>query len=84
MNPRLKKLTRADIKKTAKGLQPDAVRKWSVKVAGKCFPVKQLVREAANQLPMPGVPLITTADTDFITSDAVKNLRDNRFNPVKR
>ena len=80
MNQRLKKLTRNDIEKTAKGLQPDHIG-WSVEAAGKCFPVKQLVREAANQLPS-GAPQISTSDSGFTTDTAVKILRDNGFSPV--
>ena len=41
--------TRGDIEKTARALQPDTVKVWCVEVAGRVFPVKQLVREAADQ-----------------------------------
>ena len=80
MNQRLKRLTRIDIEKTAKDLQPGTVKLWSVEVAGKCFPVKQLVREAANRLTMPDEPPVAG---DLITSGAVKKLQDERFNPVR-
>ena len=79
MNQRLKKLTHNDIEKTAKGLKPEHIG-WAVEAAGKCFPVKQLVRAAANQLTS-GEPQITTADS-FDTTAAVRILRDNGFNPV--
>ena len=74
---RLNALTRSDIEKAAKNLQPAPVRTWAVQVDGKFFPLKQLVREAANRFPMPTAPPVTPAD--FISHPAVKLLRDNGF-----
>lgn len=76
-NRRLKALTAADINAAAKNLQPDPIRSWAANVNGKLIPPKQLVRAAANQLPMPTVPPVTPAD--FISHQAVKLLRDNGF-----
>ena len=49
-HPRLEALTHDAIVRAAKNLAPGDIRKWSVVVDGREFPVKQLVREAANQL----------------------------------
>ena len=49
-HPRLEALTHDAIVRAAKHLAPGDIRKWSVVVDGREFPVKQLVREAANQL----------------------------------
>ena len=76
-NPRLKTLTRSDIEKTAQDLQPDPVRLWACGAGGKWFPVKQLVQEAANRLPMATVPRATPAD--FTSHQAAKLLRDRGF-----
>ena len=81
MKQRLNRLTRVDIERTAKDLQPDTVKIWWVEVAGKRFPVKQLVREAANRLRMPGAPLVPR-NTKFTTDVARKVLEDNGFRPV--
>ena len=45
-HPRLEALTRDAIIRAAKHLAPGDIRKWSVVVNGREFPVKQLVREA--------------------------------------
>ena len=82
MKQRLNRLTRVDIERTAKDLQPDTVKIWWVEVAGKRFPVKQLVREAANRLRMPGAPLVPR-NTKFNTDVARKVLEDNGLNPVR-
>ena len=76
-NRRLNALTRANIEEAAEDLQPDQIRSWVVEVNGKLIPPKQLVRAAANRLPMPSVPTVTPAD--FISHQAVKLLRDNGF-----
>ena len=85
-NPRLKAVTRKDILETARGLAPGTIQKWSVVVPvsgkGKRFPVKQLVREAANRIPARRIageaPRATPAD--FIAHEAVRIL--NRLNFV--
>ena len=77
MNRRLNALTADDIEEAAKNLQPDPIRTWAAEVKGKLIPPKQLVRAAANQLPMPTVPQVTPAD--FISHQAVKLLRNNGF-----
>jgi hypothetical protein len=56
----------------AKDLKPGDIRKWSVVVDGREFPVKQLVREAANQLPTKDSP-VTPAD--LTAHDAVRYLK---------
>lgn len=76
-NRRLNALTAADIEEAAKNLQPDPIRSWAADVNGKLIPPKQLVRAAANRLPMPTVPPVTPAD--FISHQAVKLLRDKGF-----
>ena len=76
-NLRLKTLTRSDIEKTAQDLRPEPVRLWACGAGGKWFPVKQLVQEAANRLPMATVPRATPAD--FTSHQAAKLLRDRGF-----
>jgi hypothetical protein len=71
-NSRLDALSKEAVVKAAKHLQPGTIQKWSVMVGGKEFPVKQLVREAANSLPM-DTPKATPAD--FIAHDAVRILK---------
>ena len=71
-NPRLDSLDKETIMKAAKKLRPGTIQKWSVVVDDKEFPVKQLVREAANSLPMKA-PMVTPAD--FIAHDAVRILK---------
>ena len=80
MNQRLKNLTRVDIERTAQSLQPDRIG-WAVEVVGTRFPVKQLVREAANQLSS-GEPQIATSESSFDTSKALNILRKHGFNPI--
>ena len=71
-NPRLNALTPEAVKKVAKKLKPEPIRKWGLAIEGEEFPVKQIVREAANSLDMiaPGV-----TPADFIAHDAVRILR---------
>ncbi len=71
-NPRLNALTPEAVRKVAKKLHPEPIRKWSVAIAGLEFPVKQIVREAANSLDL-DAPSVTPAD--FIAHDAVRILR---------
>lgn len=75
-NPRLNALDEKVVKSAAKELQPGTIQKWSVVIGDREFPVKQLVREAANLLPMKA-PSVTPAD--FIAHDAVRILRKLGF-----
>jgi len=71
-NPRLNALTPEAVRKVAKKLRSEPIRKWSLMLEGQEFPVKQIVREAANLLDM-NAPEVTPAD--FIAHDAVRILR---------
>ena len=71
-NPRLNALTPKAVRKVAKKLKPEPIRKWGLALDGDEFPVKQIVREAANSLGM-NAPDVTPAD--FIANDAVRILR---------
>jgi hypothetical protein len=75
-HPRLEALTHDAIVQAAKNLAPGDIRKWSVVVDGREFPVKQLVREAANQL-QSSDSLVTPAD--LTAHDAVRYLRKHGF-----
>lgn len=72
-NPRLNCLTPEAIKRAAKRLRPETIRKWSVVIGGVEFPIKQIVREAANLMEVANAPQVTPAD--FIAHDAVRILR---------
>lgn len=75
-HPRLESLTRAAIVRAAKDLAPGDIRKWSVVIGAREFPVKQLVREAANRLHSSD-PIVTPAD--LTAHDAVRYLRRHGF-----
>ena len=75
-HPRLEALTHDSIVNAAKDLKPGDIRKWSVVVDGREFPVKQLVREAANQLHSKESP-VTPAD--LTAHDAVRYLKRHGF-----
>ena len=75
-HPRLEALTQDAIVRAAKHLAPGAIRKWSVVVDGREFPVKQLVREAANRLQSKESP-VTPAD--LTAHDAVRYLKRHGF-----
>ncbi len=75
-HPRLEALTHEAIVRAATNVVPGEIRKWSVVVEGREFPVKQLVREAANQLPR-GESLVTPAD--LTAHDAVRYLKRHGF-----
>jgi hypothetical protein len=75
-HPRLEALTHDAITRAAKHLAPGDIRKWSVVVDGREFPVKQLVREAANQLQTKDSP-VTPAD--LTAHDAVRYLKRHGF-----
>ena len=71
-HPRLNALTAEAVRKAAKKLRPEEIRKWGVVVDGEEFPVKQIVRQAANLLDMNAPPV---TPVDFIAHDAVRILR---------
>jgi hypothetical protein len=75
-HPRLEALTHDAILRAAEGLSPGDIRKWSVVVEGTEFPVKQLVREAANRLTSDH-PTVTPAD--LTAHDAVRFLKRHGF-----
>ncbi len=75
-HPRLEALTPEAIVHAAKDLKPGDIRKWSVVVEGRGFPVKQLVREAANQLKSSD-SAVTPAD--LTAHDAVRYLKRHGF-----
>jgi hypothetical protein len=74
-------LTHDAIVRAAKNLAPGDIRKWSVVVEGREFPVKQLVREAANQLSGSDSP-VTPAD--LTAHDAVRYLKRHGFSDAVR
>jgi hypothetical protein len=71
-HPRLNALTAEAIRSAASRLRPEDVRKWAVVIDEREFPVKQIVREAANGLNMAAAPV---TPMDFIAHDAVRILR---------
>src|SRR5437870_6486208 len=71
-NPRLNALTSEAVRKAAKIGKPEPIGKWGLELEGQEFPVKQIVREAANSLET-NAPEVTPAD--FIAHDAVRILR---------
>ena len=75
-HPRLEALTHDSIVRAAKELKPGGIRKWSVVIDGREFPVKQLVREAANQIQTKDSP-VTPAD--LTAHDAVRYLMRHGF-----
>lgn len=75
-HPRLEALTRDAILRTAKDLTPSDIRKWSVVVDGREFPVKQLIREAANRL---GLTDSAVTPADLTAHDAVRYLKRHGF-----
>ena len=75
-HPRLEALTHDAIVRAAKTLAPGDIRKWSVVVDGREFPVKQLVREAANQLQSSDS---TVTPADLTAHDAVRYLKRHGF-----
>ena len=75
-NARLTAVTKEDVIRAAKHLQPKTVQKWSVVVGGRTFPVKQLLMEAANSIKSQA-PRVTPAD--FIAHYAVRRLKDLGF-----
>jgi hypothetical protein len=75
-HPRLETVTRDDVARTAKSINPKGIQKWSVLVEGREFPVKQLLMEAANSIKS-SAPRVTPAD--FIAHYAVRKLKQLGF-----
>lgn len=71
-HPRLEAVTKEDVIRAAKTIDPKAIQKWSVLVNGKEFPVKQVLKEAANSIKS-SAPRVTPAD--FIAHYAVRRLK---------
>ena len=71
-NTRLKAVTKEDIVRVSKRLEPKTIQKWSVVVGHKEFPIKQILMEAANSINSTA-PRVTPAD--FITHSAVSQLK---------
>jgi hypothetical protein len=71
-HPRLNALTAEAVRAAAKRAKPEEVRKWAVVIDGQEFPVKQIVRDAANALALDAPPV---TPVDFIAHDAVRILR---------
>lgn len=80
-HPRLEALTHDAILRASRDLSPGDIRKWSVVVGGTEFPVKQLVRQAANQLTSEH-PAVTPAD--LTAHDAVRFLKRHGFGDAVR
>ncbi len=80
-HPRLEALTHDAISSAARDLVPGDIRKWSVIVEGREFPVKQLVREAANRL-QSNNSAVTPAD--LTAHDAVRYLKRHGFGDALR
>jgi hypothetical protein len=75
-NQRLEAVTKEDVVRVAKSINPKRIQKWSVVVGGKEFPVKQLLMEAANGA-RSSAPRVTPAD--FTAHYAVNRLRKMAF-----
>ncbi len=75
-NPRFEALTKQDVIRAARKIQPKEIQKWSAVVDGSEYPVKQLLMEAANLSESPA-PRVTPAD--FIAHYAVRKLKKLGF-----
>jgi len=75
-NPRFEALTKQDVIRAARKINPKGIQKWSALVEGGEFPVKQLLMEAANLIESSG-PRVTPAD--FIAHYAVRKLKKLGF-----
>jgi hypothetical protein len=71
-NPRFEALTKEEVIRAARKIDPKGIQKWSVVVDGKEYPVKQLLMEAANLI-QSSAPKVTPAD--FIAHYAVRKLK---------
>lgn len=75
-SPRFEALTRQDVIRAARKIDPKNIQKWSVVVDAREYPVKQLLMEAAN-LVESAAPRVTPAD--FIAHYAVRKLKKLGF-----
>lgn len=75
-NPRFEALTKDDVIRAARKIQPKEIQKWSVVIGGAEYPVKQLLMEAANMIDSLA-PRVTPAD--FIAHYAVRKLKKLGF-----
>lgn len=75
-HPRFDAMTKQDVIRAARKLEPKGIQKWSAIVDGAEYPVKQLLMEAANLLDS-SAPRVTPAD--FIAHYAVRKLKKLGF-----
>lgn len=75
-NARLDAVTKQDVMKAARRIEPKGIQKWSVLVDGTEYPVKQLLMEACNLIES-NAPRLTPAD--FIAHSAVRKLKKLGF-----
>lgn len=75
-HPRLEAVTKDDVVRISRKIQPRSIQKWSVVVGEREFPVKQILMEAANSLQSPE-GRVTPAD--FIAHYAVRKLKSLGF-----
>jgi nucleoside-diphosphate-sugar epimerase len=75
-NPRFEFLTKQDVIRAARKVNPKEIQKWSVIVDGNEYPVKQLLMESANMSDS-SAPRVTPAD--FIAHYAVRKLKKLGF-----
>jgi len=73
---RLEAVTKQDVIRAARKIEPKGIQKWSVVVEGTEYPVKQLLMEAANLIES-HAPKVTPAD--FIAHSAVRKLKKLGF-----
>jgi hypothetical protein len=71
-HPRLEAVTKDNVLRVAKEIQPRSIQKWSVIVGDREFPVKQILMETANSLHS-SEGRVTPAD--FIAHYAVRKLK---------
>ena len=75
-NPRFEALTKQDVIRAARKIDPKGIQKWSALVEGCEYPVKQLLMAAANLIDS-SAPRVTPAD--FIAHYAVHKLKKLGF-----
>lgn len=75
-NTRLSEVTKQDVIKAARKIEPKGIQKWSVVVEGTEYPVKQLLMEACNLIESHEARL---TPADFIAHSAVRKLKKLGF-----
>ena len=75
-NPRFEAVSKQDVTRAARKIEPKHIQKWSVVVEGTEYPVKQLLMEACNSVES-SAPRVTPAD--FIAHYAVRKLKKLGF-----